>query len=77
MGKRKTPAKPPVLDPNYTPRKCLKCLQMFPSTGVGNRICQPCKTGRQVVGKAIDRYAERKRAESGKVIRKPRNNQGE
>lgn len=27
-----------------TPRKCLRCRGVFPSEGVGNRLCQVCTT---------------------------------
>lgn len=28
--------------PGFGPRKCLKCGELFPSTGPGNRVCSPC-----------------------------------
>jgi hypothetical protein len=28
----------------WTPRKCLPCGKIFDSWGVGNRICNKCKT---------------------------------
>lgn len=27
---------------SHTPRCCLKCRQMFPSSGPGNRLCWTC-----------------------------------
>ncbi len=29
-------------DNQRTPRTCLKCLKLFPSTSPGNRICPRC-----------------------------------
>ena len=35
------------------PRTCLKCLQTFPSTGPGNRICKRCLRENQKVAQVL------------------------
>lgn len=64
------PRKAPRLDiklnrTNGVERVCLRCNKLFPSTGPGNRICQPCdylnhkvRDGYQLGGVSPVRYGD-------------------
>ena len=41
----------------YEPRKCLRCHEMFDSTGPGNRICSECK---KTVSNYVRRFSVRR-----------------
>ena len=42
-GEEKYLQKPLAVKVPTTPRACLCCRAMFPSEGIGNRMCDPCK----------------------------------
>lgn len=42
-GEKKYLSKPMAVKRPTTPRRCLCCRAMFPSEGIGNRMCDLCK----------------------------------
>lgn len=42
-GEKKYLQKPSAVKRPTTPRACLCCRAMFPSEGIGNRMCETCK----------------------------------